>query len=149
MRRASCVLALVVVLPALTSLPSSRAQDLLPYHLPGGSTFTVPADYDTVTIIPTRWYRRFAGNTLELKIADEMIDSLKVKQYVMEMIIAEQDTITALTREGYVHYRDLWLETDYKLESKEIEVEKWKSRFMWGTLLTLAAGTVLGVALAN
>ena len=60
---------------------------------------------------------------LELKIdkLDEKNGKLGEQIGKLNEIIKEQDEIANLNYQGYIHYRDLWKETDLKLEKEEIK----------------------------
>jgi hypothetical protein len=62
--------------------------------------------------------------------ADSAMASILEKQVnILKLIQTEKDSIITLNHEGYIHYRDLWEETDRKLEEEEIKNAK---KFRWG-----------------
>ena len=56
----------------------------------------------------------------------------------------EKDNVIDLNREGYIHYRDLWDETDRKLEKEEIKSAR---NFKWGFYVGVGVSTLTITAL--
>lgn len=121
------------------SLGMVHAQEL-PLPVYSGESFTVPANYDTVWILKNSQYNRAIKIAMKQEIDSSSAALLEQKVILLNQIIAEQDSLITLNRQGYLHYRDLWQTTDLKLEEAEIKASH---RWRWGTY-----GFYIGVGLS-
>ena len=105
-------------------------------------TFTAPADQDTVFVLSRAQFSRAILAVESLDLADSTITVLETKAALLGKIITEQRGIIDVRNDAYVHYRDLWTETDADLEEAEVKVDKLKrDRWRW----SLASAVVAGV----
>ena len=121
-----------------------------PVLLRPGDTFTVQKEYlvrDSIKVKDTLRDSVFKVNVnvlyvlresqarnLAKKASKQEIDStmasiLEQQVEILKQIRKEKDNVIALNKEGYIHYRDLWDETDRKLEKEEIKSAR---NFKWG-----------------
>ncbi|GAB4376155.1 MAG: hypothetical protein Kow0042_22150 [Calditrichia bacterium] len=131
--------ALFFILSLTPLLLAQYPQQILP-----GQTRTITAAEDTLWVIKKSEAIQAIKASRHLELADSMIVFLQLKCAKLDTLRAEYEKIAQLNREGYIHYRDLWEETDLKLEETEISLVRWKRRWF----LTAIIGTVTtGVAL--
>lgn len=83
---------------------------------------------------------------LESKISalQNKIEKLETKSSKLTEIVHEKDDIANLNYEGYIHYRDLWKETDIRLEKEEIKSLR-RTRLAILGFLTAGLATTLAV----
>ena len=113
-----------------------------PVLLAPHTTFTAPADQDTVFVLSRAQFSRAILAVESLDLADSTITVLETKAALLGKIITEQRGIIDVRSEAYDHYRDLWTETDADLEEAEVKVDKLKrDRWRW----SLASAVVAGV----
>lgn len=124
------------------------AQDF-PIDLVPGDTFQVQAQYDNLEVerlwlLTDRQYKTALKKVLKYNINLEIEETLNKKIEILDQIIVEKDSIIALNRRGYIHYRDLWEETDRKLEEEEIRSSKnLRKGFYIGTAVTAITFSLL------
>ncbi|MEJ2634574.1 MAG: hypothetical protein P8184_04710 [Calditrichia bacterium] len=118
-----------------------------PFPIFRGQTFTVPAGYDTLWILKHNQYKNAIKKAEMLNIADSTNTLLRLKNEKLFQIISAKDSLIALNRLGYLHYRNLWDKTDRELEKAEIKnLGKWRAAFtgfMMGSVLTGAVCLIL------
>ncbi len=117
-----------------------------------GQTQTITAERDTLMVVKYSEMKEAIKASKHLEIADTMIILLEEKTERLKQIINEKDSIIALNREGYIHYRDLWETTDLELEEAQIRIEELKrSRLKTGIMSGLLTGvlTVAIIGIAN
>lgn len=135
----------------LLSLPAFAQNDAglnreFPFYLLPGEGLRVPAQFDTLWIFNQKTYKNAVTKALQLEVADSLAKQHELKAAALEAVVVEKDTIIAMAREGYIHYRDLWEETDLKLEEAEVKnAKRWQVVF-WG-FVTGAVTTGLMVGL--
>lgn len=134
------VLSLAVLMATATMLWAQQDDEKFPLMILGGETFTVPASYDTLWLITNRQLNRSIQTAMKLEIDSSMTALLQRKVELLNQIIVEKDSLIAFNRQGYLHYRDLWEETDYALEEAEIKAAR---RWRWGMY-----GFYIGVGIA-
>lgn len=126
--------------------------DRFPIPLLPGDEFTIQEEYvinDSVFKVDQLWLLKNSQYKTALKIAKKQeIDSARVSLLAQQVAIhkqigAEKDSIIALNRAGYLHYRDLWNETDRKLEEEEIKSAR---NFRWGFYVGAAVSVVIVTA---
>lgn len=123
-----------------------RAQEVtFPIPLIPGDRFTIQSQYDGVPV-DTLWLlkdsqlRRFIVRSIKQEV-DSMRADILTKQVALYRQKTEQmDQIIRLSKEGYEHYKSLWLKTDQQLEEAEIRADR---NLKWG----FAAGIVVSAAL--
>lgn len=109
-----------------------------------GETRRVTAQNETLMVMPRSQVARALQHAMELGLADSAIILLEKKCSLLLQMVEQQNAMIQLQQEGYRHYRDLWTETDRKLETAELEAVKWRQRWM----VTLLSGlTVSSVAI--
>ncbi len=116
----------------------------IPFPVPvlPGERFTVPANLDTLWLLKHTQYKRALKLAKKSEIDSTMVALLEQKQALLSEIITQKDSLIALHREGYVHYRELWDKTDRELEAVEIQNGKLKR----SRILFALVGAVLGAA---
>jgi len=128
---------------------SAEAQEVkFPVPIYPGETFTVPIKYDTLFwLLKDSQYQTALAKAQKLVIADSTIKILRMKNDRLERIVAEKDSVLKITQEGYEHYKELWRQTDFKLEKAELknigQFRAGLTGFYIGSLLTIiAAGAI-------
>jgi len=113
-----------------------------PILLAPRESFTTPANEDTVFVLSRAQFSRAILAVESLDLADSTITVLETKAALLGKIITEQRGIIDVRNEAYIHYRDLWTDTDADLEEAEVKVDKLKrDRWRW----SLASAVVVGV----
>ena len=96
-------------------------------------------------ILGHKEYKNFIKISRYYEIDSERIDLLNQKIVLLDSITTEKDSVIALYREGYVHYRDLWTDTSFKLEEAEVKASKRWQFFQVGFLVGAVATVGLAV----
>lgn len=117
-----------------------------PFYLLPGESLRVPAEFDTLWIFNQETYKNAVKKALQLEVADSLAKQFELKSAALEAVIVEKDTIISMSREGYIHYRDLWEATDRKLEEAEVKnAKRWQVVF-WGFVTgAVTSGLLVGL----
>ncbi len=130
---------------------SQNEQTDFPISVLPRQSFDVPANFDTLWVLKNSQYKKAIKIALKLEIDSTLVVLLEQKHIKLWEIISAKDSIIVLTKEGYIHYRDLWEETDRALEEAEIKAaSRWRFvtiGFYVGTILTGLTAGVLALAL--
>lgn len=131
----------ILVLPCLVF-----CQDIeFPHPLEPGQKFTAPANLDTLFwVLKSSQYDRALKNAAELENANETIQTLELKAANQQEIITKKDSTIADLNEGFERYKDLWEETDRKLEESEVKVLKLRRFTFLSGILGIGAGIAIG-----
>jgi len=110
------------------SIFAQEQEKKFPYPLlPDQDSITLPAFSDTVWILTKIQFDNFIKLALRHEIDSSLAFLQNQKVNLISRMCIEKDSLVTLNRKGYIHYRDLWTETDRKLERAEIEnANKWK-----------------------
>jgi len=94
-----------------------------PFDVPPGESFTVPGDADSPPwwILNNGQYRKALADVKELEIAKKLITKQEEKIAEQNKIIEAQAVTVAELQKGYDHYKQLWAQSDKKLEDCKIE----------------------------
>lgn len=120
----------------------------IPFPVPvlPGERFTVPSNLDTLWLLKHAQYKRALKLAKKSEIDSTMVALLEQKQALLSEIITQKDSIIALQRAGYVHYRELWDKTDRELEAVEIQNGKLKrSRILFALVGAALGATAIKV----
>jgi len=122
---------LVFLIPLIyfSTLSFAQNQELeFPFPLlPDQETITLPAFSDTIWIMTNNQFRKALIIAKKQEIDSTIAAILEYKIKLMDEIDAEKDSLIVLYQNSYFHYRDLWTETDLKLEKAEIKnAGRWK-----------------------
>lgn len=142
MRPALICIVLVFLCPMLL-----HAQDIeYPHPLKPGKNFKGSAAVDTLFwVLKSTQYNNCLRNTLDLKTSKSLNEALTLKADKLEQVVAKKDsTITDLTQ-GYNRYKNMWEETDRKLEEQEIKVLKLKRAAFISGFAGIGLGLLIGV----
>ena len=136
-------LMLMLVLPTL-ALAQSSQQYPFPIVGDGVTEFVFPASSDTFWVFKHGQYLKALGNAEKLEISDSLLVLYKRKLDLNgDILQLRQSMIDSITF-GYNHYKDLWRETDEKLEAAEIRAAQRWTFFNVGFILgTLTSAIVI------
>jgi hypothetical protein len=138
---------LIFLLFSASSLFAQGEESSFPFYVLGGERFTVPAKYDTVWVLNHNQYKNAIKTAIKQDLDSTMAAILARKTQLLNEILAEKDSVIALNREGYLHYRDLWEETDLKLEEAEIKAaQRWRFG-LYGFYIGVGLSAVIFTAL--
>ncbi len=117
-----------------------------PYIIPiiGPKEINISEGY-TFWILGHKEYKSFIKIARYHEIDTERINLLSQKIALLDSITTEKDSVIALYQEGYIHYRDLWTDTSFKLEEAEVKASKRWRFFQVGFLVGTAATIGLAV----
>jgi hypothetical protein len=133
----------VFVIAALCLTANAGSQEF-PKPLKPGERFVATAADTLFWVLKSSQYDKAIQNGLELRKANEMIETLEQQNQAFRNIIVKKDsTITDLTA-GYERYKTMWEETDKKLEDAEVRILKQRRRSFVIGILGLAVGGVFG-----
>lgn len=120
-----------------------------PFPVIAGETFTVPADYDTVWLLPSPQYKTFLHTTRQFRTDSTMAALSSARYDLMVQLLAEKDSLIACHRQAHLHYQELWSANQRKFEQSELKNrQKWQFAiwgFYLGTGLTAAIAVVVGL----
>lgn len=120
----------------------SNGQSYPKYVLPGTS-FKVIAEGDTMWILQNHQLKKALKKSDSLKVLQEENTVLEKKIDDLQKIIAIKDQEVADLDSSYTRYKDMWTESDKKLEKAEVKIVKLKKQ----RGLFLGGGAVIGVVL--
>lgn len=134
------IAALFFFTTALFLTAELHAQVQFPVPVLPGERFTVPTNLDTLWLLRNSQFKRAVKIAKKAEIDSATAALLEQKTVLLNEILVEKDSLIALNRKGYIHYRDLWEKTDRELEEVEVKNDKLKrSRMMFALV-----GAVLG-----
>ncbi len=129
----------------LCVLTPARAQEIsFPVPLLPGDSFTVQSQYngqavDTLWLLNKHQLRNFIVRAMKQEIDSARASLLRRQVDLYRQKTEQMSQIIALRKEGYLHYRDLWLKTDKELEQAEIRAQRnLRIGFFSGVLLSAA-----------
>ncbi len=120
-----------------------HAQEIkYPYSIVGDGkeAFIFPAGTDTFWVLKHSQYINAVANTEKLKLSEQQLKLTKQKMEIRSEILQLKTGIIDSVKWGYEHYKDLWLQTDKKLEDAEIEASRNWMYFGVGAILGIIAG---------
>ena len=134
---------LMMVLPlAAQNIPSGY-----PKYILGGTTIQVPTTLDTLWILKNSQYKKAVKIAKRQQIDSQKVTILEEKEALYKKIGVEKDSLISTYRKGYLHYRDLWTDTSFKLEEAEVKASKrWRyleGGFVAGILVTVAVTALM------
>jgi len=115
-----------------------------PFPVLGGETIQTPAGQDTLWILKHSQYKNFIKESMKYELKNKEISLLKQKIGLKELLSAEKDSLIIIYKDGYGHYRQLWSETDKKLETARIQASKRWLYLQYGVL----GGVIFTIAVA-
>lgn len=144
-RRWGILFALCVLL-STGQLFAQATKSQYPKYILGGMTVRVPETLDTLWVLKHSQYKKAIEIARLHELDTATIELLKRKFGLQQEVSAQKDSLIVLYKEGYFHYRDLWQETDEKLEEAEVKASKRWTFFQWG-FVTGAIATAVTAAL--
>ena len=129
------------------SFSLSQEKTKYPYPIVGdGQTEVVfPASQDTFWVFKHSQYLKALGKVDSLRIVQEQLSLLNKKFELQNEIVKLQLSITDTVKFGYNHYKNLWIETDRKLEKAEIKASQRWTYFNGG----MVAGIIVAILIHN
>lgn len=116
-----------------------------PHPLEPGQRFTTPTNMDTLFwVLKSSQYDKALNNAAELENSKETTRTLELKTNSLQEIIAKKDSTISDLNEGFERYKNLWEETDRKLEDSEVRVLKLRRATFLSGILGIGAGIAIG-----
>jgi hypothetical protein len=119
---------LIFLMLSVSSPLSAQVMDKgFPRPLLPNKEETIETINDTLWILTDTQFKKSIEMAKKQKIDSSLVVNLEQKINMLNEICTEKDSLIAINRSSYFHYRDLWEKIDRKLEQAEIKnAGRWK-----------------------